>query len=199
MKNTIVVGSQWGDEGKAKVIDVLAEHADVVIRFQGGANAGHTVVVGEQEFVFHLIPSAIMRPSKTCVIGNGVVLDPGQLLHEIEELEGRGFSVHGRLWLAENMQIVMPWHKQLDQLKEAAAGLGATRWEVVRSLVLPYTRKGLIGGVILGLGRALGETMAVTFVIGNAHHLSASLFAPSGTIASTLANEFTEASDELHL
>ncbi|HNY32120.1 MAG TPA: adenylosuccinate synthase [Fibrobacteria bacterium] len=125
MKNTIVVGSQWGDEGKAKVIDVLAEHADVVIRFQGGANAGHTVVVGEQEFVFHLIPSAIMRPSKTCVIGNGVVLDPGQLLHEIEELEGRGFSVHGRLWLAENMQIVMPWHKQLDQLKEAAAGKNA--------------------------------------------------------------------------
>jgi phosphate transport system permease protein len=84
-------------------------------------------------------------------------------------------------------------------LKEAASGLGATRWEVVRGVVLPYTRKGLIGAVILGLGRALGETMAVTFVIGNSHHLSASLFAPSGTIASTLANEFTEASDALHL
>lgn len=125
MKNTIVVGSQWGDEGKAKVIDVLAEHADVVIRFQGGANAGHTVVVGDQEFVFHLIPSAIMRPTKTCVIGNGVVLDPAQLLHEIEELEGRGFEVRGRLWLAENMQIVMPWHVQLDQLKEKAAGKNA--------------------------------------------------------------------------
>ncbi|HQF53558.1 MAG TPA: adenylosuccinate synthase [Fibrobacteria bacterium] len=125
MKNTIVVGSQWGDEGKAKVIDVLAEHADVVIRFQGGANAGHTVVVGDQEFVFHLIPSAIMRPTKTCVIGNGVVLDPAQLLHEIEELEGRGFDVRGRLWLAENMQIVMPWHVQLDKLKEKAAGKNA--------------------------------------------------------------------------
>jgi adenylosuccinate synthase len=125
MKNTIVVGSQWGDEGKAKVIDVLAEHADVVIRFQGGANAGHTVVVGEQEFVFHLIPSAIMRPGKICVIGNGVVLDPAQLLKEIEELEGRGFDVRGRLFLAENMQIVMPWHVQLDQLKEKAAGKNA--------------------------------------------------------------------------
>lgn len=125
MKNTIVVGSQWGDEGKAKVIDVLAEHADVVIRFQGGANAGHTVVVGDQEFVFHLIPSAIMRSSKTCVIGNGVVLDPAQLLHEIEELEGRGFDVRGRLWLAENMQIVMPWHVQMDKLKEKAAGKNA--------------------------------------------------------------------------
>ena len=125
MKNTIVVGSQWGDEGKAKVIDVLAEHADVVIRFQGGANAGHTVVVGDQEFVFHLIPSAIMRPTKTCVIGNGVVLDPAQLLHEIEELEGRGFDVRGRLWLAENMHIVMPWHVQLDRLKEKAAGKNA--------------------------------------------------------------------------
>jgi adenylosuccinate synthase len=125
MKNTIVVGSQWGDEGKAKVIDVLAEHADVVIRFQGGANAGHTVVVGEQEFVFHLIPSAIMRPGKICVIGNGVVLDPAQLLMEIDELEGRGFDVRGRLFLAENMQIVMPWHVQLDKAKEAAAGKNA--------------------------------------------------------------------------
>jgi len=125
MKNTIVVGSQWGDEGKAKVIDVLAEHADVVIRFQGGANAGHTVVVGNQEFVFHLIPSAIMRPGKICVIGNGVVLDPAQLLTEIEELEGRGFEVRGRLFLAENMQIVMPWHVQIDQLKEKAAGKNA--------------------------------------------------------------------------
>ena len=125
MKNTIVVGSQWGDEGKAKVIDVLAEHADVVIRFQGGANAGHTVVVGDQEFVFHLIPSAIMRPGKTCVIGNGVVLDPAQLLTEIVELEGRGFEVRGRLYLAENMQIVMPWHVQMDRLKEQAAGKNA--------------------------------------------------------------------------
>jgi len=125
MKNTIVVGSQWGDEGKAKVIDVLAEHADVVIRFQGGANAGHTVVVGDQEFVFHLIPSAIMRPTKVCVIGNGVVLDPAQLLHEISEIEARGFDVRGRLWLADNMQIVMPWHVQLDKAKEAAAGKNA--------------------------------------------------------------------------
>jgi len=125
MKNTIVVGSQWGDEGKAKVIDVLAEHADVVIRFQGGANAGHTVVVGDQEFVFHLIPSAIMRPTKVCVIGNGVVLDPAQLLHEIAEIEERGFEVNGRLWLADNMQIVMPWHVQLDKLKEKAAGKNA--------------------------------------------------------------------------
>jgi len=125
MKNTIVVGSQWGDEGKAKVIDVLAEHADVVIRFQGGANAGHTVVVGDQEFVFHLIPSAIMRPTKVCVIGNGVVLDPAQLLHEIAEIEARGFEVDGRLWLADNMQIVMPWHVQLDKAKEKAAGKNA--------------------------------------------------------------------------
>jgi adenylosuccinate synthase len=124
-RNTVVVGSQWGDEGKAKVIDVLAEDADVVIRFQGGANAGHTVVVGEQEFVFHLIPSAIMRPGKVCVIGNGVVLDPIQLLNEIEEIESRGFAVRGRLWIAENVQIVMPWHVALDKLKETRAGAQA--------------------------------------------------------------------------
>jgi adenylosuccinate synthase len=121
-RNTVVIGSQWGDEGKAKVIDVLAEDADVVIRFQGGANAGHTVVVGDQEFVFHLIPSAIMRPGKVCIIGNGVVLDPVQLLKEIEEVEGRGFTVRGRLWIAENTQIVMPWHVVLDKAKEAKAG-----------------------------------------------------------------------------
>jgi len=124
-RNTVVVGSQWGDEGKAKVIDVLAEDADIVIRFQGGANAGHTVVVGEQEFVFHLIPSAIMRPGKICIIGNGVVLDPIQLLKEIEEIESRGFAVRGRLWIAENVQIVMPWHVALDKLKETRAGAQA--------------------------------------------------------------------------
>ena len=125
MSNRVVVGAQWGDEGKAKVVDFLTEEADLVIRFQGGANAGHTVEVGDQKFIFHLIPAGIMHPGKQCVIGNGVVLDPAQVLHEIEEVQAKGFDLDGRLWIAENAQVVLPYHKVLDQLKEKAAGAAA--------------------------------------------------------------------------
>ena len=125
MPNRVVVGAQWGDEGKAKIVDFLTEEADMVIRFQGGANAGHTVEVGDQKFVFHLIPAGIMHPGKQCVIGNGVVLDPAQILHEIEEVRARGINLDGRLWVAENAQVVLPYHKLLDQLKEKAAGKAA--------------------------------------------------------------------------
>jgi adenylosuccinate synthase len=125
MPNRVVVGAQWGDEGKAKIVDFLTEEADLVIRFQGGANAGHTVEVGDQKFVFHLIPAGIMHPGKVCVIGNGVVLDPAQLLVEIEEVRSKGFDLDGRLWIAENAQVVLPYHKTLDQLKEKAAGSAA--------------------------------------------------------------------------
>jgi adenylosuccinate synthase len=125
MPNRVVVGAQWGDEGKAKVVDFLTEEADVVIRFQGGANAGHTVEVGDQKFVFHLIPAGIMHPGKQCLIGNGVVLDPAQLLHEIDEVKEKGFDIDGRLWIAENAQVVLPYHKTLDQMKEKAAGKAA--------------------------------------------------------------------------
>src|SRR5690606_31992312 len=99
--NRVVVGAQWGDEGKAKVVDYLTEEADYVIRFQGGANAGHTVEVGDQKFVFHLLPSGLMHEGKTCVIGNGVVLDPAQLLIEIEDVLTKGIDATGRLWVSE--------------------------------------------------------------------------------------------------
>ncbi len=125
MPNRVVVGAQWGDEGKAKIVDFLTEEADWVIRFQGGANAGHTVEVGDQKFIFHLIPAGIMHPGKQCVIGNGVVLDPAQLLHEIEEVRSKGINIDGRLWIADNAQVVLPYHKVLDQLKEKAAGKSA--------------------------------------------------------------------------
>jgi adenylosuccinate synthase len=125
MPNRVVVGAQWGDEGKAKIVDFLTEEADLVIRFQGGANAGHTVEVGDQKFIFHLIPAGIMHPGKQCVIGNGVVLDPAQVLHEIEEVQAKGFDLDGRLWIADNAHVVLPYHKVLDQLKEKAAGKAA--------------------------------------------------------------------------
>ncbi len=125
MPNRIVVGAQWGDEGKAKIVDYLMDEGDIVVRFQGGANAGHTVEVGDEKFIFHLIPSGIMHPEKVCLIGNGVVLDPAQLLLEIEEIKAKGFKVENRLFLAENAHVVMPYHKVMDQLKEKAAGKNA--------------------------------------------------------------------------
>ena len=118
----IVVGSQWGDEAKAKVVDFLASWADIVVRFQGGANAGHTVNVDGQEFIFHLIPAGIMHPGKMCIIGNGVVLDPVALSREILELRERGIDVEGRLLISQNAHLVMPYHKLLDELGEASKG-----------------------------------------------------------------------------
>ena len=125
MANRIVIGSQWGDEGKAKVVDYLTLESDYIIRFQGGANAGHTVVVGEEEFVFHLIPSGIMHPTKICCITNGVVLDPAQLLIELGELKEKGIVPGDRLKIADNAHVVLPFHKVLDQLKEIKAGKDA--------------------------------------------------------------------------
>ena len=122
MSVKIVVGSQWGDEAKAKIVDYLAVDADYVIRFQGGANAGHTVIVNGNEFIFHLIPSGIIYPGKICIIGNGVVLDPTSLLEEIEELKKRGIDVEGRLFISQKTHLVMPYHKLLDQATEKHKG-----------------------------------------------------------------------------
>ncbi len=125
MPATVVVGTQFGDEGKGKVIDFLAERADVVVRFQGGANAGHTVQVGRDLYAFHLLPSGVLRPRTLNVIGNGVVVEPGQLLKEIEEVRSRGHAVKN-LRISDRAQVVMPYHKILDGLEERLKGnLGA--------------------------------------------------------------------------
>ena len=108
-KSVVVVGSQWGDEGKGKVIDLLTEFSDVVVRFQGGNNAGHTLVVGGEKFIVHLIPSGILHETKKCVIGNGVVLDPGVLIGEIDELRKRGYFSHdSQLLISEETHLIMP-------------------------------------------------------------------------------------------
>ena len=124
MPNIVVVGAQWGDEGKGKVIDMLTEKADLVVRFQGGNNAGHTVVVGGNEFVMHLIPSGILHPKKICVIGNGVVVDPAALLEEIDRLKRRGIEVDSNLAVSDQVHLILPYHKALDKLKEAKVGPG---------------------------------------------------------------------------
>ena len=117
--NIVVVGAQWGDEGKGKLIDILSKDVDVTVRYQGGSNAGHTVIVGKEQYVFHLLPSAILRQGKTCVIGNGVVVDPKALLEEIDGLKKRGIKVTpDQLKIAVNSHIVMPYHRVLDGLRE---------------------------------------------------------------------------------
>ncbi len=123
MSAFIVVGAQWGDEGKGKMTDYLAEEADVVVRFQGGNNAGHTVVVGDKEYKLHLLPSGILYDDKVNVIGNGVVVDPKALFEEIEYLEGVGVKVTPeKLMISDRAQLIMPYHKVLDKLKEQARG-----------------------------------------------------------------------------
>jgi adenylosuccinate synthase len=121
-KNVVVIGTQWGDEGKGKVVDWLTEHADGVVRFQGGHNAGHTLVIGEKKTVLRLIPSGILRPNVRVYIGNGVVVSPPALLQEIAELEGAGIEVRSRLAISPSCPLVMPYHVALDQAREAAMG-----------------------------------------------------------------------------
>jgi len=118
MPNIVIVGAQWGDEGKGKVIDIFAPKVDIIVRYQGGNNAGHTVVIGEDEFILHLIPSGILHKDKVCVIGNGVVIDPRALLDEIAMLGKKGISVDGRLFVSEEAHVIFPYHKRLDELKE---------------------------------------------------------------------------------
>src|SRR5690349_17125871 len=115
MANTILVGAQWGDEGKGKIIDVLTEQADVVVRYAGGNNAGHTVFVGKTKYVLHLVPSGILRRNKLCVIGNGVVIDPIGLVDEIEGLRKINIKVTGHNFLvSETAHVVFPYHRELD-------------------------------------------------------------------------------------
>ncbi len=142
----IVVGTQWGDEGKGKVIDLLTERADVVARYQGGHNAGHTVVVGKDEFILHLIPSGILHKGKKCIIGNGVVLDPAALLEEMAGLKKRGLRFEGNLIISKNAHLIMPYHKALDVASENLKGnkkIGTTGRGIGPAYADKISRKGI--------------------------------------------------------
>jgi len=121
-RNLVVVGTQWGDEGKGKVVDWLTDHAQGVVRFQGGHNAGHTLVIGGHKTVLHLIPSGILRANVACYIGNGVVVSPQALLEEIDTLQGAGIDVAGRLRISEACPVILPYHVAVDQARETARG-----------------------------------------------------------------------------
>jgi len=130
MSNIIVVGAQWGDEGKGKVIDIFSRDFDYIVRYQGGNNAGHTVVIGEEKFILHLTPSGILHKKKICVIGNGVVVDPLALMDEINKLESKGIDVKGRLFVSESAHVIFPYHRKIDELKEQKKGkskIGTTK------------------------------------------------------------------------
>jgi adenylosuccinate synthase len=120
--NIAVLGAQWGDEGKGKIVDLLTPHFSIVARYQGGHNAGHTVYVNGQKFVLHLIPSGILHPGVTCIIGNGVVVDPQALFKEIDELAAKGIEVDGRLLVSDKAHVILPYHRELDVLSEARRG-----------------------------------------------------------------------------
>ena len=122
MTNTCVIGLQWGDEGKGKIIDILARDYDIIVRYQGGGNAGHTLVINDEKYVFHLIPSGILHPGKKCVIGNGIVIDPGLFLDEVAELSKRNVNVNGNLFISDRAHVVFPYHKKLDLLIEKQKG-----------------------------------------------------------------------------
>ncbi|MFA7227894.1 MAG: adenylosuccinate synthase [Melioribacteraceae bacterium] len=144
MSVTVIVGSQWGDEGKGKIVDILSERFDIVVRYQGGANAGHTVEVGDKKFILHLIPSGILREGVLCVIGNGVVIDPKALLDEIALLEGMGISIKGRLFISHNAHLIMPYHKLLDSISESTQSkIGTTGRGIGPCYIDKYARKGV--------------------------------------------------------
>ena len=125
MKNIVVVGSQWGDEGKGKIVDWLSEQADVVIRFQGGHNAGHTLVIEGVTYKLRLLPSGIVRKNKVSIIGNGVVVDPWALLEEIKEIKSKGVNVDVENFIiSESANLILPFHREMDEIREDAAGKG---------------------------------------------------------------------------
>ncbi len=145
--NSCVIGLQWGDEGKGKVVDILAENCDMVVRYSGGANAGHTVVVGDSRFALHLLPSGSVRPNVSCVIANAVVVDPETLLKEIETLAQKDITLNGRLFISENAHVVLDYHKTEDRLREESLG------------------KNKIGTTIRGIGPCYSDKVGRSYAV----------------------------------
>lgn len=146
MSTRVVIGAQWGDEGKGKIVDLLSDQADYVVRFQGGANAGHTLKFDDKKVVLHLIPSGIFNGNADCVIGNGVVIDPVALVDEIKGVQEMGFSLEGRFFISQTAHVILPYHKLLDQLKEKRRGgdaIGTTGRGIGPAYVSKVSRVGI--------------------------------------------------------
>ncbi|HET9360353.1 MAG TPA: adenylosuccinate synthase [Vicinamibacterales bacterium] len=159
-RNIAILGAQWGDEGKGKIVDVLTPHFSAVARYQGGHNAGHTVYVKGKKFVLHLIPSGILHPGVTCLIGNGVVVDPQALFAEVDELQRAGVSVDGRLLVSEKAHVILPYHRELDVLSEARRGerkIGTTSRGIGPAYEDKIGRRGIRVRDLLGDRQALAD------------------------------------------
>lgn len=179
-KNVVVIGTQWGDEGKGKLVDLLTERADAVVRFQGGHNAGHTLVIGGKKTVLHLIPSGILRSDVQCLIGNGVVLSPNALLSEIELLEQAGLSVRPRLLISEACALILPVHVAIDHAREKAKGakaIGTTGRGIGPAYEDKIARRGVRAGDFLNpkvLAEKLEELLNYhNFLLVNYYHETA--------------------------
>ena len=156
MSSVVIVGTQWGDEGKGKIVDLLTRSADYVVRFQGGNNAGHTLVVNKQQYIFHIIPSGILYEDKTCMIGNGVIIDPAILLQEIDSLAEKGLPVTPeRLMISENAHLIMEYHRRLDQAQEASLAKDKKIGTTGRGIGPCYVDK--VGRVGIKIGDLLDE------------------------------------------
>jgi adenylosuccinate synthase len=161
MSAVVIVGAQWGDEGKGKVVDLYAEAADLVVRYAGGPNAGHTLVVGSETVVVRLIPSGILRPQTRCVMAQGMVVDPQVLVSEIAALEGRGHAIDGRLFVSDRAHLILPYHPLIDGLREGAAGEGAKIGTTKRGIGPCYEDKAARRGVRVGDLRDLARVRAL--------------------------------------
>ncbi|MFO0762691.1 MAG: adenylosuccinate synthase [Byssovorax sp.] len=161
MTAVVIVGAQWGDEGKGKIVDLYTEQADMVVRYAGGPNAGHTLVVGEERIVVRLIPSGILRPDARCVMGQGMVIDPGVLLGEIDALEVRGHRTEGRLFVSDRAHLILPYHPEIDALREHAAGksekIGTTKRGIGPCYEDKAARRGVRAGDLRDLARVEDE------------------------------------------
>ncbi len=154
MSSVVVVGTQWGDEGKGKIVDLLTRYADYIVRFQGGNNAGHTLVVQGQQYIFHIIPSGILYKDKICMIGNGVIIDPAVLLKEIETLRDKGLAVSpDRLMISEKAHLIMPYHTSIDKARESSLGSGKKLGTTGRGIGPCYMDK--IGRIGIKIGDLL--------------------------------------------
>ncbi len=176
-KTVVVLGTQWGDEGKGKIVDLLTEKADAVVRYQGGHNAGHTLIIGDEKTVLHLIPSGILRDGVKCYIGNGVVIEPGALIKEINQLEASGVDVQSRLFISKAAPVIMPYHITLDQLREKAKGkdaIGTTGRGIGPAYEDKVARRGIRIGDLLDpalLKEKLTQVLAYhNFVIEHYHN-----------------------------
>jgi adenylosuccinate synthase len=150
MPNTVLIGAQWGDEGKGKVVDVLSKDADVVVRYQGGSNAGHTIEIGTERYVLHLVPSGVLYPGKLCIIGNGLVVDPLELIKEMRELEARGVKLAGRFFVSDRAHVVLPLHRKLDSVREGKAEAGRKLGTTQRGIGPTYADKAFRTGLRMG-------------------------------------------------